>query len=539
VNRWLRRALVALAVVVVVVAAALAAAPLLVDTARVQALIASSASHALGRPVRFASVTVAIFPLPAVELHGLEVGEDPKFGAAPFLRLDRGRLRLRFRPLLAGRVEFGDLVLKEPRIALIQDTGGRWNIGSLGASPDARPASRGRSGGAAAGAGAALGSRIKIDHALVSYATLGSRGASGGYRVEDFNLTLTAGGPLLEIRGDGQLQPGPLHFKISDGRIGIGGAPSLGEASLRAQLALDGKDVAGFVAAVAGPTPAVSGAIKGALAVAGTLGAPRASGDVEFPSLTVTQMTPQCPEPKRRTLTLERVKVNATWEGHRVAGHPVTATLSGGRLTTNLTATLDRPLRVELNDLAVKGLPVEKVAVDFLCEGYAVTGPLELTGALALNPADVWNTLAGRGHLRIGPGKVVGSRALELLGTVIRVEGALSSLLKGDVPSGSPASPVEFDSITGTYQVANGVVTTRDLLYTSRALKVAVAGDYGLATGRLNLDVTARQARGEIKAKVTGTASAPSVRVLPESVLRDVESGKAERGLRDLLKRFR
>lgn len=538
-NRSLRRVLLALGVIVVLIATALVAIPLLVDTPRVQALIASSASHALGRPVHFASVTVAVFPLPAVELHRLEVAEDPRFGATPFLRLDRGQLRLRLRPLLAGRIEFGDLILKEPRIALIQDAEGRWNISTLGASPDARAPARGRSTGTAAGAGAVLASRVKIDRALVTYAALGPRGATSSYRIDDFNLVLTAGGPLLEFQGDGRLNPGRLHFRISDGRIGIAGAQNLSDATLRAHLTLDASDVADLAAAVAGPTPTISGPIKGALAVAGTPGAPKASGDLELPALTVTQTNPHCPEPKRRTLTLQHVKVNAVWEGQRFAGHPVTASLSGGMVTTKLVATMARTLHVELQDLAVKGLPVEKVLVDFLCQGYAVTGPLELTGALALNPVDMWNTLGGTGQLRIGPGKVVGSQALGLIGSIARVGSAASSVLSGDVPSAPPSSPLDFDSITGAYQITNGIVTTRDLLYTSRALKVAVGGEYGLATGRMNLDVTAHQGRSEVKAKVTGPASSPSVRVLPESILRDLDSGKGERGLRDLLKRLR
>jgi hypothetical protein len=70
-------------------------------------------------------------------------------------------------------------------------------------------------------------------------------------------------------------------------------------------------------------------------------------------------------------------------------------------------------------------------------------------------------------------------------------------------------------------------------------MKVAVAGDYVLPTNVMNLDVVVSHARGEIRAKVTGTAAAPSIRIVPESVLRSVDQDTVERGLKDLLKRFR
>ena len=86
--------------------------------------------------------------------------------------------------------------------------------------------------------------------------------------------------------------------------------------------------------------------------------------------------------------------------------------------------------------------------------------------------------------------------------------------------------------------MTNGVVTTRDLLYTSRVMKVAVAGEYGLGSGAVNLDLVINHKRGELKAKVTGTAAAPAVRVSTSSILKGVDQDKAEKGLRDLLKRF-
>jgi hypothetical protein len=196
-------------------------------------------------------------------------------------------------------------------------------------------------------------------------------------------------------------------------------------------------------------------------------------------------------------------------------------------------------MRVQLTGIGIKALPLEAVLVDYLCQGYAITGPLDLTGSLAFAAGDMWNTLSGPGNLRVGAGKVVGSQALALASTVVRLGGAIASAVDGGIPALSTGSPLEFDSITGTYQITNGVVTTRDLLYSSRPMKIAIAGQYGLASSRMDLDMAVTHNRGELKARITGTAASPSVRVDPATILRGVDRDKVEKGLGDLLKRIR
>jgi hypothetical protein len=288
-----------------------------------------------------------------------------------------------------------------------------------------------------------------------------------------------------------------------------------------------------------GPSPEYGGALKGALALSGTLGAPSAAGDVTIDEPKLTQVQPSCPEPKRRTLALGDLKLNAGYKDSVFNARPLTTAIGNGTVTAQLTASLERGVRVQLNDIGIKALPLDKLLVDYLCQGYAITGPLDLTGALAFSAADMWNTLSGPGTLRAGPGKVVGSQALALVSGVVRVGGAVSAALNAEVPGIATGSPLEFESITGTYQITNGVVTTRDLLYTSKPMKVAVAGQYALATGRMDLDMIVTHNRGELKAKVTGNAASPSIRVDPATILRGVDREKVEKGLGDLLRRIR
>jgi hypothetical protein len=539
-RRWAKWLVAAVAALLLVVLAAAAALPYLVDTPRIQAYIATNATQILGRPVRFSSVSLRVLPLPAVELRDLEVADDPRFGTAPFLKLDTGRVRLRLLPLLRGQVELGAIVLEKPVVTIIQAPDGRLNIATLGGQPQPRPPGKpGRStGGGAGAAGAVAVARVRLDDGVVVYVARGTGRAPVQYRADDLDLTLTGAGQQIAFKGAARLQPGNVGITLSDGFVGLSGVRELTDASLRGKVALDGKDLGPLAAAALGPTPALGGSVRGTLTLGGTIGAATAAGEVEVSNLTATQTSPQCPEPKRRTLTVPTLKLGLGWQDQRLTGRPVTATLGGGTVSTQLAVTLDQGVRVQLADLAIKALPLERVLVDFLCQGYAITGPLDLTGALTFAARDVMGTLSGPGRLRAGPGQVVGSQALALIGSVVRVGGAISSILSADLPARTFDSPLEFDSITGTYTLTNGVAVTRDLLYTSRAMKVAVAGDYSLPTTRMNLDMMITHGRGELRAKVTGTTASPSIRVSPASILRDVDPEKAQKGIQDLLKRF-
>jgi AsmA protein len=530
------------ATLLVLVVAALIAVPLVVDTPRVQSLIGSTASQALGRPVTFGSMSISVLPLPAVTLHDLEIADDPQFGSEPFLRLQTGRIRIKLGPLLSGRVELGNITLKKPIIRVVQAPDGRLNISTLGASAETpKPEKRApRSGGTsgAGAAGAALATKVSIDDGVVTYIARGKGAVTSQYRLEDLELTLTGGSPQPAFKADFKIQPGDLVVRVADGQLALNGARALTDAPLRGVVTLVGKNIAELTRMALGPSPAFGGALKGRLVLSGTLGSPAAAGDIEVSKPSVTQVQPSCREPKQRTLTLGTLTLNAGYRDQVLGARPLTTSLGDGAITGNLSVSLTQGIRVSLTDLGIKALPLEKLLVDYLCQGYAIAGPLDLTGSVAFVATDLWNTLSGPGTLRIGHGKVVGSQALALMSGVVRVGGALSALLGADVPNLGD-SPLEFESITGTYQIANGVLNTRDLLYTSRPMRVAVVGSYGFASTQMDLDMVITHARGELKAKVTGTAASPSIRVNPAAIMREVDPGKVEKGLGELLRKIK
>src|SRR5262249_38196138 len=132
--RMLKWIFIAAGALVVLLGAALAALPWFLNTPAFRAYVSQTAAHAIGRPVKFASLRIAPLPLPTVRLGGLEVADDPAFRTGPFLTMSEGRIGIRLKPLLSGRIELADLTLEEPTVTLLEDQRGRWNWASLGAT---------------------------------------------------------------------------------------------------------------------------------------------------------------------------------------------------------------------------------------------------------------------------------------------------------------------------------------------------------------------------------------------------------------------
>jgi len=508
--KWL---LIGLAVLVVVIVGMLLAVPLLVDTPAIQAYVSQAAGHALGRPVKFSALSISALPLPTVRLRGLQVADDPAFGPRPFMTVGEGRLRIRLRPLLQGRVELADLTLEAPRIHVVEDAAGQLNVATLGGAAPSAPApprvGGGRSGAPAAGA--VLLSRVHIRNGAVDYerASGGPGGRPAALTLDHINLTVTqaGAGEALRMTGDAE-GPGGLKLTIPEATVTLGSGRSAGEARVKATVDVEGKDIAAAAATLI-PSPTVSGPVKGRLQVSGTTARLTATGAVAFTRLTVSQERPHCPAPRRRSLALEDVRVPLVYAPPQLESPQVQSKMAKGTVTFRLVAALGAPRTVTLHDIAVKGVQLEPVLVDYLCQRNAVTGPLELTGEASLRPPETLPTLNGSGRLHIGAGRVVGPDLLDAVNKALALTDLVSATLDPRARSRPSAdSPLNFDSITATYTITNGVVRTDDLVYQARDLHVTGAGTYGLGDGRIAMDVTVTQGANRVKAHLAGAPGA-------------------------------
>jgi len=259
------------------------------------------------------------------------------------------------------------------------------------------------------------------------------------------------------------------------------------------------------------PAPAVAGPVKGRVQVSGTTARLTATGAVTFERLTVTEAQPHCPDPKPRTLILDEVRVPLLYAPPQLESQQVQTKVAKGTVTFRLLVALGPPRVATLRDIQVKGVQLEPVLVDYLCQRNAVTGPLDLTGELSLRLPEALPTLAGSGRLSIGAGRVVGPDLLNAVGQALALTDLVAATLTPGGRGESKKTPLSFDSITATYTITNGVVRTDDLVYVARDVRVTGAGTYGLVDGRTAMDVTVSQGTNRLKARVAGSPGALSI----------------------------
>lgn len=509
-RKWI---LILAGALVMAVVGALAALPWVLNTPAFQAYVGQAAAHALSRPIKFAALSISPFPLPSVRLRGLQVAEDPTFGRDPFLTVTEGRLRIRLRPLLSGRVELVDLTLEEPRIELIEDQAGHWNWASLGvptATGTSAPRSRGRSQGAPSTV--VLLSRVSIVKGTVRYQKVGVPRSE--FQAEKVNVAVSqrAAGGALRVRGDAVLQPGAVQLTITDASLIPGAARSFADTAVKATVEIEARDVASLGQQLMG-IPA-AGSVKGRLEVSGSPARIVATGTMGVDRLTLSVDRPPC-EPSRRQLQVTEVRVPLAYNGLALDSAPLQAKVARGSVALRLGLDLGPARVVTLKEIDVKGMELEPILVDFACHPYAVTGPLDLAGEATLSIDDPRRTANGSGRLRVGSGKVMGREVAALVNQVVELAGVSSASLASEQRV-RPSSSLTFESITATYTITDGVLATKDLLYRSRDVTVAGAGTVALLDGRVNMQVTLAQGPNQIKGAVSGTVGA--LRVVPTRV---------------------
>lgn len=101
---------------------------LLIRHTRLQRKITGRLQSAFGRPVEVASYDFSLWGWPTLRAQTVTVAEDPRFGYEYFLRADTLTMRLRWRGLIRGRLEFGTLALQRPSLNLVRESGGDWNL---------------------------------------------------------------------------------------------------------------------------------------------------------------------------------------------------------------------------------------------------------------------------------------------------------------------------------------------------------------------------------------------------------------------------
>lgn len=133
-----RRALLALLFIVLLLALAVASTMALVDAGYLDGAIERWASFRLGRQVRFKSLyTHLLSQEPYVRVEGLRISNPDWLPGGDVAEVGRIVIRLRFWPMLAGRIEVPALMIERPVLHLVRLGPGRnnWTISSHKSGP--------------------------------------------------------------------------------------------------------------------------------------------------------------------------------------------------------------------------------------------------------------------------------------------------------------------------------------------------------------------------------------------------------------------
>ncbi len=96
-----------------------------------------------GRDVQLTGpATLKVFPNISIDISGISIANEPRFGDSPIIAMDGIRGRVQLLPLLSGQIQVDSFELVRPRIELVVDSDGQanWQLsGSSTESTDASP----------------------------------------------------------------------------------------------------------------------------------------------------------------------------------------------------------------------------------------------------------------------------------------------------------------------------------------------------------------------------------------------------------------
>ena len=495
----------------VLVAGVLLSLPFVVDLPRTQAMLRLEASRLLDRPVHFERVSVGYWPLPAIRVRGLTVADAPGFGPDPILVVEEARVRVRLLALLRGRLQFGEVTLRRPRVVLEQRRDGTWNLPAPGGSRPA-PATP-----------FVLVSRVRLEDGRVEIRLPGQTGApETAHLVDRIDVALEDLGwaQPIRFRVSARLPGGGLSATV-DGQVGPLAAAGTDLAALPARFAA--RFTAEESRPVGGSAFGLTGRGQGEIRAEGSLGNMVGGGRLSFARLTVSHAPAACARREPHRLVLEAVDLPVQVAGSKLTVQPFAWRMAGGAVQGAAVLSWHAGVpSVRLADVRVQGVAAEAVLVDFLCQPYAVSGRLDGAGEVAFSGtgAELLRSARGTWQVQVGPGRLVGPAVLTLLSGAVRVGTALYSVVTLDAPTAMFASPLEFQSLAASGTVGAGQLRIRQMAMQSRQLRVTGGGAYGLLDTRLDFDLDVQTGRSAFQVKVGGTAAEPSYRASSRGLLK-------------------
>src|SRR5438105_4065240 len=195
--------------------------PFFIDLNAYQARYLPILEESLNRKVSVKDLRLTLLPSLGVHISGLTIMDDPLFSTGPFATLGSLDLGVKLRPLLSGRVEIDEIIVRDPAIMVIKNSLGLLNIATLGKKTSQENSPAPSPGNEQLQMWALLAAdRVSLRNGQMLYRDRSSR-KPAEYSLEKFQVLLQGVGfgltPVIHISGT--LQPWNLPLKV-DGTLG-------------------------------------------------------------------------------------------------------------------------------------------------------------------------------------------------------------------------------------------------------------------------------------------------------------------------------
>ncbi len=509
--------------------------PFMVDLNAYQARYLPIIEESLNRKVTLKDLRLTLFPRLGVHITEFTVMDDPLFNRGAFARLASLDLGVKFGPLLRGRVEIGEIIMRDPSIMVIKNSLGLLNVATLGKkAPSERKEPEGPPVPAGEGQLQVLSlfavDRLSVTNGRLTYRDSASIPAAE-YSVEQFQVLLQGVGlgltPVVHVSGvlqplslplmvDGTLGPIQENFDIGvfvfDVVLGkavveikgstLGGhvrfsasAPQIATTDLPISLPLtkalqlkdlhlvgEAKDSSINVGAIDATIPLG----KDTVTVHGSYIGGEARLKMTAPAMTTAELPLSLPLTKPIHIT--NLAVTAQVRPPHAQLRNLSLNAFGGQLvgeaeTKTGTAPLPFSGKIAVQRLQLGSL-MEAVGTDKVSVSGTASAEMEIRGKGMTLP-ELTRALEGTGHLLVKDGKVEGINLLKEAATLLKAMGITQDLGETTV----------FSVLESNFKVQQGVVRVDRLIARSPDFDATGTGEIGFdKTLKLNVSLLLSEA---------------------------------------------
>ena len=470
---------VLMVMVVVVVVGVILALPFFIDLNKYQNQYKPLIEDALNRKVQLQDIRLTMWPRIGAQVAGFAVLDDPAFNAGPFASLTSLDVGVKLMPLLSGKVEVGEITLRDPVITVIKNKNGVTNVATIGRTGVATPETPSRAPVPSTEGPLKVLGLLAVDRVSII-------GGKLTYR------DLSAAKPIEYVLQD-------LQFVLKS--VQLGQSPSLHLATLvqpfNMPVALDG---------TFGPLKETTNidAINLQLAlgntvftITGSTAGHDANVNVNSPVINTANLPIALP--LKNPVELKSFEIAAAVKGQDAHLSNLSFQLFDGQVKAqgSLTSGSDSPPFT--GTATIQGLQLGPALDALVATQVSISGTAGVDVALkgqGFSMPDLTRALEGNGHLGVKDGKIEGVNLLQEAVTLLKVAG-----ISIENPRATAFSTFETD-----LAIKEGIINVQRLLMDSHDFQATGEGTVGFDQ-TLNLTVTLNLSHA-LSQKLTGSSPA-------------------------------